>query len=86
LYDTSSAPSAIAATRIDQATDERVAEEFKREFLDAQHTRGVQQIAVRKKSKAGNKVPKGPRLSGSRSARAAMHAALQKGAVDGAKK
>jgi hypothetical protein len=79
-------PSTIAATRIDQAADERIAEEFKREFLDAQYTRAVQQRAIRKKPEADNKVLKGPRLGGSRSARAAMHAALRKGTGDGAKK
>jgi hypothetical protein len=88
LYDTSAAQrTATSGTVGDQAADELVAEEFKREYLDAQQVRAAQQPAVRKKPETEeSKILKGPKLGGSRSARAAMHASLQKGTTDGSKK
>jgi hypothetical protein len=86
LYDTTSVSKAVASTGTDLAADERVAEEFKRDFLDSQQTRAVQQAAMRKKPEGDDKILKGPKLGGSRSARAAMHAALQKGTAESLKK
>jgi hypothetical protein len=88
LYDTATAQRTSASgAGMDQAADDRVAEEFRREYLDAQQVRAAQQPAIRKKPELEeNKILKGPKLGGSRSARAAMHAALQKGSTDGSKK
>lgn len=58
----------------DQAADDRIAEQFRREFMDAISSR-KQKAAQDKKSVRGQPVderPKGPKLGGSRSARAAM--------------
>ena len=58
----------------DQAADDRIAEQFRREFLDAVSSR-KQKVAQDKKPVRGQPVddqPKGPKLGGSRSARAAM--------------
>lgn len=55
----------------DQAADDRIAEQFRREFLDAiQSRRRVTKTRNSKTDKA--EAPKGPKLGGSRSARAAM--------------
>lgn len=57
----------------DQAADDRIAEKFRREFLDAVSSR--QQKAVPKQQVKGKVVderPSGPKLGGSRSARAKM--------------
>ena len=58
----------------DQAADDRIAEQFRREFMDAISSR--KQKAVQEKKPVKGKVvddrPKGPKLGGSRSARAAM--------------
>lgn len=86
MYDTSSVQRTVTATGTDQAADERVAEEFKREFLDAQQSRIMKPTVVRKKLEGDDKILKGPKLGGSRSARAAMHASLQKSAGDSSKK
>ena len=60
----------------DQAADDRIAEQFRREFLDAVSSRrqkiGVDKKAAGGKGKAVDERPKGPKLGGSRSARAAM--------------
>ncbi|CAD6568375.1 MAG: hypothetical protein ASARMPRED_001692 [Alectoria sarmentosa] len=58
----------------DQAADDRIAEQFRREFMDAISSR-QQKAAQAKKSVKGKEVddqPRGPKLGGSRSARAAM--------------
>ena len=58
----------------DQAADDRVAEQFRREFMDAISSRR-QRAAQNKKSskgKEGEDQHRGPKLGGSRSARAAM--------------
>jgi len=58
----------------DQAADDRIAEQFRREFLDAVSSR-KQKAVQEKKPVRGQPVddaPKGPKLGGSRSARAAM--------------
>ena len=63
----------------DQAADDRIAEQFRREFLDAISSRRQRSSQAAKAARAaknrGTKVddrPKGPKLGGSRSARAAM--------------
>lgn len=58
----------------DQAADDRIAEQFRREFMDAVSSR-QQRAAHAKKPAKGKEVveqPRGPKLGGSRSARAAM--------------
>ena len=58
----------------DQAADDRIAEQFRREFMDAISSR-KQKTGQEKKPVKGKVVddrPKGPKLGGSRSARAAM--------------
>lgn len=58
----------------DQAADDRIAEQFRREFMDAISSR-QQKAAQAKKPVKGKEVddqPRGPKLGGSRSARAAM--------------
>ena len=55
----------------DQAADDRVAEQFRRDFLDAiQSRRRVARGRTTKTAKP--EAPRGPKLGGSRSARAAM--------------
>lgn len=57
----------------DQAADDRIAEKFRRDFLDAISSR--RHRAKANKGAKGAKVedkPRGPKLGGSRSARAAM--------------
>ena len=59
--------------------DERVAEQFRREFLDAQQARRKRQPAnppAKGKDAAAEAKAKGPKLGGSRSARAAMREKL----------
>ena len=69
----------------DQAADDRIAEQFRRDFLDAISSRRQRSSAAAraaKKAKAnGTKVddrPRGPKLGGSRSARAAMRELQEK--------
>ncbi|KAL8984262.1 MAG: hypothetical protein Q9205_001729 [Flavoplaca limonia] len=66
----------------DQAADDRIAEQFRREFMDAISSRR-QKAAQTAKKGPGAKVddkPKGPKLGGSRSARAAMREQQEKSA------
>ena len=62
----------------DQAADDRIAEQFRRDFLDALQSR---RRGTRTKSTktAKQEPPKGPKLGGSRSARAAMRELQEKG-------
>jgi hypothetical protein len=53
----------------DQAADERIAEQFRRDFLDAIQSRRRTRTT---KTVSKTEAPKGPKLGGSRSARAAM--------------
>ncbi|KAK2798214.1 hypothetical protein FQN50_008912 [Emmonsiellopsis sp. PD_5] len=63
----------------DQAADDRIAEQFRRDFLDAIQSR--RRGARAKTSKAAKSdVPRGPKLGGSRSARAAMREMQEKAA------
>ncbi|RDW74732.1 telomere length and silencing 1 family protein [Aspergillus mulundensis] len=63
----------------DQAADDRVAEQFRRDFLDAVQSR--RRVARTKPTKQPGKTetPKGPKLGGSRSARAAMREMQERG-------
>lgn len=66
----------------DQAADDRIAEQFRREFMDAISSRRQKATQSAKKG-PGAKVddkPKGPKLGGSRSARAAMREQQEKAA------
>ncbi|TKA62512.1 hypothetical protein B0A49_09229 [Cryomyces minteri] len=67
----------------DQAADDRIAEQFRREFMDAINSKHVRRTAPTMPGgpTKGGKVddrPKGPKLGGSRSARAAMRALEEK--------
>ncbi|KAJ5875564.1 uncharacterized protein N7473_012911 [Penicillium subrubescens] len=53
----------------DQAADDRIAEQFRRDFLDAIQSRRRTRTT---KTDSKTEAPKGPKLGGSRSARAAM--------------
>ncbi len=66
-----------------QAADDRIAEQFRRDFLDAVSSRHRRRFGASKAAagaKAGKKDdrPKGPKLGGSRSARAAMREQQEK--------
>lgn len=66
----------------DQAADDRIAEQFRKEFMDAISSRRQKTTQSTKKG-PGAKVedkPKGPKLGGSRSARAAMREQQEKAA------
>ncbi|KAL8931621.1 MAG: hypothetical protein Q9216_007137 [Gyalolechia sp. 2 TL-2023] len=66
----------------DQAADDRIAEQFRREFMDAISSRR-KKAAQRTKKGPGAKAdekPRGPKLGGSRSARAAMREQQEKAA------
>ena len=66
----------------DQAADDRIAEQFRREFMDAVSSRKQRTgPATTTKPVKGAKVedkPKGPKLGGSRMARAAMREQQEK--------
>ena len=67
----------LGGTNCDEAADDKIAEEFRREFMDAimsrshRRTTSTSQTIQKKKLKLDNK-PRGPKLGGSRSARAAI--------------
>ncbi|EFW22088.1 hypothetical protein D8B26_002176 [Coccidioides posadasii str. Silveira] len=63
----------------DQAADDRIAEQFRRDFLDAIQSRRRGARSKNTKSSKGD-VPRGPKLGGSRSARAAMRERQEKAA------
>lgn len=63
----------------DQAADDKIAEQFRREFLDAiQSRRRVARAKNTTKPATKTEAPKGPKLGGSRSARAAMREMQEK--------
>ena len=67
----------------DQAADDRIAEQFRREFMDAVSSRRQRTTQAAKANTKGAKVddrPRGPKLGGSRSARAAMREQQEKAA------
>ena len=73
VYDEPDAGSGDEGVDGDQAADDRLAEEFRREFLDAiSQRRQRHSKAPATKGKTRDEKPKGPKLGGSRSARAAM--------------
>ena len=72
-------PAGTAGVEDDQAADDRIAEQFRRDFLDAitQRRKRAKQApggsgSGGAKGKVADERPKGPKLGGSRSARAAM--------------
>ena len=68
-------PAAEKATDDGQAADDRIAEQFRRDFLDAIQSRRRGARARKETTKSGSgktEAPRGPKLGGSRSARAAM--------------
>ncbi|KAL5363964.1 hepatocellular carcinoma-associated antigen 59-domain-containing protein [Aspergillus floccosus] len=73
---------ALAVGGDDQAADDRVAEQFRRDFLDAiQSRRRIARAKTTTTSKTAKpEAPKGPKLGGSRSARAAMREMQEKSA------
>ncbi|KAI9770990.1 MAG: hypothetical protein M1840_002694 [Geoglossum simile] len=65
----------------EQAADDRIAEQFRREFMDAISSRRRRAAPVAAKGgKKKDERPKGPKLGGSRSARAAMREQQEKAA------
>ncbi|KAF9634598.1 hypothetical protein BFW01_g5493 [Lasiodiplodia theobromae] len=62
------------------AADDRIVEQFRRDFMEAVQTRHNRRppASSAAKGKAADERPKGPKLGGSRSARAAMRAAEEK--------
>lgn len=72
-------------TQTDQAADDRIAEAFRREFMDNASSRQrkkntASQASARGQSGKKDEVLKGPKLGGSRSARAAVRETLLKSA------
>ncbi|KAK8227326.1 hypothetical protein HDK90DRAFT_527880 [Phyllosticta capitalensis] len=65
-----------AETNDDQAADDRIVEQFRRDFMEAVQTRNKRNPPPAPVGKGGKveERPKGPKLGGSRSARAAMRA------------
>ncbi|KAH1585610.1 hypothetical protein KXX69_008217 [Aspergillus fumigatus] len=62
----------------DQAADDRVAEQFRKEFLEAIQSRRRVTRTKNTKTAAKPEAPRGPKLGGSRSARAAMRERQEK--------
>lgn len=82
VYDVPAQPSPSATPGMDEAADERIAEEFRREFMDAMSQR-QQRKKPAQPARPGAKgkeeeVLKGPKLGGSRNSRAAMRDLLLK--------
>ncbi|KAJ0416034.1 hepatocellular carcinoma-associated antigen 59-domain-containing protein [Aspergillus carlsbadensis] len=70
-------PEEEEAAADDLAADDRVAEQFRREFMDAMQSR--RRMPRMKPATKQTEAPKGPKLGGSRSARAAMREMQEKG-------
>ena len=87
IYSPPPAPPSTNAKDAEGAADERIAEAFRKEFMDAvqqrQQKKKVQQTTMMGQGAAGGKKEeetlKGPKLGGSRNARAAVREALLKG-------
>lgn len=79
-------PVESAAVNDDQAADDRIAEAFRKEFMDAVSARQRKKAAPAQAPGRGvggkkeEEILKGPKLGGSRSARAAMRETLLKNA------
>lgn len=83
MYD--DAPAAPATVNDDQAADDVIAEAFRKEFMDAVSQRQRKKAAPAQPAPRGpggkrEEELKGPKLGGSRSARAAMRETLLKSA------
>lgn len=61
----------------EDAADDRVAEQFRREFMEAVSSRNFRRRQPKPPGVKGEEKIKGPKLGGSRSARAAMRAKQQ---------
>jgi hypothetical protein len=91
VYEAPTPPTAgpSGADEDDGAADDRIAEEFKREFMDALAERQQKKKPAAPPGKPGAKkdeeVLKGPKLGGSRSQRAAMRDLLLKKEKEGRK-
>ncbi|KAL1852041.1 hypothetical protein Daus18300_012323 [Diaporthe australafricana] len=76
VYDVPAQPEASGQPGFDEAADEKIAEQFRREFMDAMSERRQQRRkAAPQPARPGAKqeeILKGPKLGGSRNARAAM--------------
>lgn len=71
IYD---APSDESTDKDDLEADERVAEQFKQDFIEAMQSRKRNRTSgqPRQPGVSGGDAPRGPKLGGSRNARAAM--------------
>ncbi|KAK8089666.1 hypothetical protein PG997_004627 [Apiospora hydei] len=82
MYETPKAPVASTSAEDTAAADDRIAEEFRREFMDAMAARQKRRKAPAPAAKPGAKkdedVLRGPKLGGSRNTRAAMRDLLLK--------
>ncbi|KAK4099736.1 hypothetical protein N658DRAFT_429061 [Parathielavia hyrcaniae] len=83
IYDTQSdqAANTVAVEAEEGAADERIAEEFKRDFMDAMAQRNRRRRtahAAKPGAKSQEEILRGPKLGGSRNARAAMRDLLLK--------
>ncbi|KAF7586477.1 hypothetical protein BBP40_008810 [Aspergillus hancockii] len=77
VYEEPEGEAAAAAAGDDQAADDRVAEQFRKDFLDAIQSR--RRVTRAKNTKTTKAEPsRGPKLGGSRSARAAMREMQEK--------
>lgn len=76
VYETPTPPAAVTpGADEDGAADDRIAEEFKREFMEAMAERQQKRrpaATAKKDKKDSEDVLKGPKLGGSRNSRAAM--------------
>jgi hypothetical protein len=77
IYDV---PETTEATGDDQAADDRIAEQFRRDFMDQVASKNVRKAPPPPPGPGGKDAPKGPKLGGSRSARAAMRLQEEKAA------
>ncbi|KAF2402177.1 hypothetical protein EJ06DRAFT_580489 [Trichodelitschia bisporula] len=71
-------PDSPPAADDDQAADDRIAEQFRQDFLDAMSAKHVRRAVPQPAGQVADR-PKGPKLGGSRSARAAMREAEKRG-------
>jgi uncharacterized membrane protein len=82
VYDVSSDQVHASAAGDDEAADERIAEEFRREFMDAMSQRRQRKKPTQAPGRGAKKeeepILKGPKLGGSRNVRAAMRDLLLK--------
>lgn len=76
VYDVPAQPDTIGEAGTDEAADERIAEKFRREFMDAMAERRNQRRKLPapppRPGAKQEEILRGPKLGGSRNARAAM--------------